>query len=561
MRAEKPELRKILLSPTKKTEILARHFTLTVESSDVSNITAFDGGGTIEPVIEKNPGQSRITLVFNQLQAGIGKSQQFTIAFDSGDVAIKKGRIWEILVPGINPSPEVSSYRVNMVIPPRFGKPAYITPTPETDGSWDLVKHPGGIALAFGDYQAFQYTLEYTLKNESQAKKTETIAIPADTVYQQVILNRLSIEPKTVSVDRDGNWLAAYDLEPHESLQVTAEGVIVVHFNQRTQQPQLLSSEERQMYTARKPFWEISEQLSQKAKDLKSPRAIYDFVVESLTYDFDRVNADVVRMGASEIVEKPDIALCLEYADLFVAMAREAGIPARLIEGYAYTANNRLQPLSLVADVLHAWPQYYDEDKKAWISIDPTWADTTNGIDYFNKLDFNHIAFVTLGESSSEPKAAGSYKSETSGKDVFINFIDDVVIPEPKLEIELQLPTSPLGGFNTKGSMRIKNVGAIASPIDYTSVKLALSKVSVTGDVPTIIAPYATLDIPFLLKSPFSLTNKTETVEGNVNGQLVSKKMEFVGILNWLGQNIQALVILGLAFILTPLLLNYARRS
>jgi len=53
-------------------------------------------------------------------------------------------------------------------------------------------------------------------------------------------------------------------------------------------------------------------------------------------------------------------AVCLEYTDLFVTLARAAGIPSRSIEGFAYTKNSRLRPLSLVDDVLHAWVQYYD---------------------------------------------------------------------------------------------------------------------------------------------------------------------------------------------------------
>ena len=59
----------------------------------------------------------------------------------------------------------------------------------------------------------------------------------------------------------------------------------------------------------------------------------------------------------------------MEFTDLFVAIARAAGIPARESVGYAYTTNSRLRPLSLVTDVLHAWPEYYDADKKIWVHL------------------------------------------------------------------------------------------------------------------------------------------------------------------------------------------------
>ncbi len=63
--------------------------------------------------------------------------------------------------------------------------------------------------------------------------------------------------------------------------------------------------------------------------------------------------------------------------------------------------------MSLVKDVLHAWPEYYDESKKTWIMIDPTWGNTTHGMDYFSSLDFEHITFVIKGLSSTYPVPAG----------------------------------------------------------------------------------------------------------------------------------------------------------
>ncbi len=55
-------------------------------------------------------------------------------------------------------------------------------------------------------------------------------------------------------------------------------------------------------------------------------------------------------------------------------------------------------PLSLIADVLHAWPEYYDQQQNVWVAIDPTWADTTGGIDYFSKLDLRHLTFAIQGQ-------------------------------------------------------------------------------------------------------------------------------------------------------------------
>ena len=52
---------------------------------------------------------------------------------------------------------------------------------------------------------------------------------------------------------------------------------------------------------------------------------------------------------------------------------------------------------------LHSWPQYWDASRRVWVSVDPTWGRTTQGVDYFSKLDFNHLAFITHGLSDSLP--------------------------------------------------------------------------------------------------------------------------------------------------------------
>jgi len=42
--------------------------------------------------------------------------------------------------------------------------------------------------------------------------------------------------------------------------------------------------------------------------------------------------------------------------------------------------------------------------------VDPTWGNTTGGVDYFNTFDFDHLAFVVKGISSTYPVPAGGYK-------------------------------------------------------------------------------------------------------------------------------------------------------
>jgi hypothetical protein len=72
--------------------------------------------------------------------------------------------------------------------------------------------------------------------------------------------------------------------------------------------------------------------------------------------------------------------------------------------------------------VLHAWPEYYDETQHLWKPIDPTWGNTTGGVDYFDQFDVSHFVFTYNGTSSTDPFGAGAYTPEDKQKNVEVTF-------------------------------------------------------------------------------------------------------------------------------------------
>ena len=60
---------------------------------------------------------------------------------------------------------------------------------------------------------------------------------------------------------------------------------------------------------------------------------------------------------------------CTEFADLYTALARAAGLPARTVVGLAYQPSNEANDLGAFA--LHAWNEVAIDG--AWHSVDPTW--------------------------------------------------------------------------------------------------------------------------------------------------------------------------------------------
>lgn len=446
------------------TNYYASEYTLILGTDKIEQIEAFDGLGPLKINVEKASEQTKIRVQFNEKIVGLGNVLNWTLTYQSSEIAKKLGRIWEINLPRLASEESPASYNVNLVVPKSFGEPAYVSPQPEYRYYWTL--HEGskdGITLAFGDWQGFKFSLDYHLENKQLLSGKTEIALPADTPYQQIILENINPKPKKISVDDDGNWLAEYFLLPKQKLDIKVSGLVKIFIRERSDYPKDDDTAIYRHYLKEQKFWEQNKQIKEIASQLKTSRDIYDYVVKTLDYDYERAtNQETKRLGAAAILAQPRKAICMEFTDLFVALARASGLPAREVDGFAYTSNSKLRPLSLITDVLHSWPEYWDKDKNLWVQIDPTWGKTSQ-MNYFDRFDFNHFAFVTRGLSSTEPYPAGSYRSQTLGKDVLVEFNDD--IPEEmtqKPKVEIILPKLYLAGFPLKGQIIISNPNQVA---------------------------------------------------------------------------------------------------
>ncbi len=441
-----------------QTNLYPKEYSIVIDSEKIQNIIARDRVDLIKPVVSQNYGKTTIGLTFNEQVVGVGNKLTFTLRYENLDIVTKNGNIWEIYVPGIEDDESLREYMVTLNVPPTFGPLAYRTPAPYDGRRWNkqqMVK--GGIAAAYGSEQTFALTLDYHLQNSRITPVVSDIALPPDTAYQRVIVQSMDPLPKQVIRDSDGNWLATYEIPGASKKKVTAKLLVSLWLSAR---PGWKDEIDVGDYVKDDQFWEVSDDQIQKlARIYNKPRAIYDYVVGSLTYNYDRVNLSPVRRGALGGLTKADDALCMEFTDLFIAIARAAGIPAREVVGYAHTTNSRLRPLSFITDVLHAWPEYYDTEKRLWIPIDPTWANTTAGVDYFTKLDFNHIVFAIHGKSSKYPYPAGSYRElGQTGKDVTVSFAGQVTTLTPgTLTTAIDIPKRVSAGTTLSGFIRVTN--------------------------------------------------------------------------------------------------------
>jgi hypothetical protein len=506
--------------------LYATSYSVVLDSMSPTNIKSYSDGGTIYTTDITEEGKTTtITVAFPDTVVGKDKSRTFWVSYDEPSFAVRTGEVWEISIPKIDDSAEFTSYHATLSVPNSFGQEAYISPNPLSKNTSDNYLNytfskssveKTGVVAGFGNFQIFSFTLNYHLENPlTKMAKTE-IALPPDTAFQRMYYQNINPRPKNIYIDPDGNWIAEFELKPRERIDVVASGAVQIFSTARNfPSPAVdILNENLQSST----YWQTDDpNIKSIATNLKTPKEIYDYVVNTLSYDYSRVRPNIDRLGALSALDQPSAAICMEFTDLFVTLARSAGIPAREINGYAYTENPEIQPLSLVNDVLHSWPEYYDSEKKAWIPIDPTWGSTTGGVNFFNKLDLRHFAFVIHGTDDTKPYAPGSYKLGTNPqKDIFVSFGN---LPEkrnstPQISIEVGgwVPFLP-----NKLNLKIDNPGPVAlyslSPYVYFDNKKINSNIFVEA-----LLPFQTykvsLDIPFSFLGRSTPDNVKVLVEG-----------------------------------------------
>jgi transglutaminase-like putative cysteine protease len=369
--------------------------------------------------------------------------------------------VLEIHIPPFGGSEQYSSHKVFLYTPIQFGRAIRVTPEQtsfniDPKGVVTTFDQPSGGAISafFGEEQFYKITLRYNLENESSSTGIAQIALPPDTAFQRIHIFSLDPPTNDIKIDADGNWIATYTLEPQTKLPVylTAAVKVTLEPNGKVPVSQPLPS-----HTEGAKYWEVSNaSILEKITDATSPEAINKKVIDTLQYSYEAVEQGQVisRQGAVTAFENPNNAVCQEFTDTFITMARANQIPARRLTGYAYTQNTTLRPLSLESDILHAWPEFFDTTTNNWHPIDPTWEDTTGGIDYFHQFDLSHIVFAINGTSSTTPYPAGSYKSaEGDTKDVDVSFTDSFPLIKPELGVEV-VPTKFLG-FKLPGLYKI----------------------------------------------------------------------------------------------------------
>ena len=504
----------------KQKDVVATKYALTVKKTGIFDVTAASETTNIQATtIEESDDITKIEIQFEDVTIGLDRQTNFSITYKTYDMAFKTGEIWSLNIPRVSLLTSTKNYTATVKVPVSFGDEIFVSPSTykqqiEKDGKvldktqslatrtkrtyvFDKQElEANGITGSFGTYQPYKFTVEYTLTNNSYFDTVKTITLPPDVENrQQVRYKLLHPEPKQMFQDQDGNYIAEYKVKPNSTLSIRAIGTVRIlsaPIDTTNTNSNLIGDIPQELidkYTKATKYWNADdERIKAIASSLKDPnvtvlensKRAYDFVLNRLEYDFDiltQTQTYVVRKGGLNALDNNKGTGCMEFTDLFISLVRAMGIPAREINGYSLVDENKNFPLSInldQGDILHAWPEFY-APSHGWIQVDPTW-ESTSGLDYFTKLDTNHIVFIKKGINPELPLPPGAYKTDGDAKQITVEL--DTEYNEgaylPKLELYNTLSLNPLNFIQKNSSYFVKNSGDTSLTIKNQQHEIAL---------------------------------------------------------------------------------------
>jgi len=519
----------------------ATYFERFLGSTQITDLKATDSSGALGITSSQKGTGTNLNIKFNQQVVGLGKELDWTLQYKTSDFAIRQGKIWQILIPKLSTKSQQDNYKITLSAPLDFGEPALITPVPKSQAThsgkmfltFDKSElQDAGVSAIFGSNLVYDFSLTYRLQNDSLLPILTHIALPPDTQYQDVIFQRIEPQPINVTVDEDGNYLAWYRLSRNQKLDVLVVGSSKLYAKSKTQSP-YLPDNLRQKYLMSTKYWEadnpaikakLAEILkgNEEASQQQKAKLIYKYVVNSLKYDPSRVKNSNERFGAVTALNNPTTVACLEFTDLFIAFSRAAGIPARELDGFAYTTNPNLRPLSL-GEVLHAWPEYFDPTR-GWVMVDPTWENTTAGVDYFNRLDLNHFVFAVKGTSSTSPIAAGSYKLNKEG-DVKVMLSEMDFLGKAQAKVDINIDDEIVAGFPGQFKVTVANQGNAAA--NFNDYSLSTQQISILNPDQKlgVVPPFGYVDLQYQYRTKTFFDRFNDDIEVLIGGQKFGKEV------------------------------------
>lgn len=492
----------------------AAFFNLNLSNQNILEVSASDNQGNLEAKLEKEDGRSRIRLKFNQQVSGKDKTYNFKIKYKSFDFTQKDNNgVYLVTIPKVPAIENLEDYNLTLSMPSLRGDPYLMIPESksqrELNGRLLFEFNRGqinerGVLAIFKTNQVVDFNLQFNIQNLSLFPRLISVPMPSDNDYQEILISDINPRPENVGVDDYGNVVAYFRLGRNEKMQIGVEGKANLYFERRAISYKALSKKEKEEYLK-------SDNLHQKNNPLIAARLknildgkeksdkekigkINDYVVKNLRFDYERFGVkDLKRLGALTVLGTPDRALAAEFSDLFVTLARGAGIPSRNAVGITVDSDSEVRPLSFNDGILHIWPEYYIEGE-GWRRADPTWENTGGGIDYFEGFDLGHLNISV--DSFGTQNAVFTTKAE-------VEVSEGEFEPKLDLRVSVESPREVFGGFPASVKVVLENRGSIIQPgliLEAKGEKIAVQNNLIkTAQIP----PFGKGEYEFNLRTSF----------------------------------------------------------
>ncbi len=399
-------------------------------------------------LVQNNKGNAGIdTLELNipyDGAIGIGQSKQFKIEYTNTGLSKKTGALLDVYAPGFSENYQFESnstsynYKTIIRLNKSLGDVGFVVPSPAnttTDGEFIVYEISqeslvgGKIWIQIGKTQYYKFNIKQEVMASDTINKGYSneyhLVIPrnideAETT-QKVFYTIFDPLPKQIVEDEDGNLIATFKIPSHENKTILIEGYAQVDKVEVQATPENsgtisdIDSTIFSQYLQPAEFWEVDNpEIISKANELKAEETnIYSIVESNYSHIVDTIDySDIKRFGINDRqgalkTLQGGAAVCMEYSDLFLTLARAQGIPARAAFGYGYDAR-----IGENQQDAHQWVQVYLPGMNEWLSVDVTWGESGpsligGDLNHF----YTHIA-------SLDPDSPPSVQRTSYGKQV-----------------------------------------------------------------------------------------------------------------------------------------------
>ena len=236
------------------------------------------------------------------------------------------------------------------------------------------------------------FNMDYIFNVTGDVSNISFIAtIPQDYKDRQRIINsEFSIEPEKIFSDGP-NTYAQFNIEnPSPDFEISIMDEIILSQYGLDAASNAGNKDfdigDLDKYKEEEKYIESSdEDIMNMARSFKSEdvyalvQEIYNYVMDNMEW-IEYVPEDIGAKAA--FIDKQGD--CTSYSDLFIALLRANGIPARIIEGYTADAVD--------LSIGHNWVEVYFNDI-GWVPFDPTFDDNNGSTSLFNNLDNIYVYF------------------------------------------------------------------------------------------------------------------------------------------------------------------------